>query len=142
MHRQQHHGGPDTKALGAAKDGAGDSDVCRTVAVKPEVMLGQPVKLAETATEGGGGVGVGTVVRIALGATMVIAALTHTAHTPQDSVRTMQIEDQLVVQKMVILAEHWGAISSPPPSLAPTTHVTTPESTAAADSLGRKLSAL
>ena len=114
----------------------------RRAVLGAKVMLGQPVKLAETVTEGGGGVGVGTVVRIALGASMVIAALTHTAHTPQHSVRAMQIEDLLVVQKMVMLAEHWGAILSPPLSLAPTTHVTKPESTAAADSLGRKLSAL
>lgn len=110
-----------------------------------QVMLGQPVKLAETVPEGEGGVGVGTVVRIALGATMVIAALTHNTHTQaQDSVHAMQIEDQLVVQKMVMLAEHWGAIASPPIPLAPvpTTLVSTPESSVAADSLGRKLSAL
>ena len=86
------------------------------------IMLGQPVKLAEPS---GSLSCSGTVVRIALGATMVIDACTlMTANTGSDasmsagisiesSIERMKREDEIVVDKMILLAKYWEEISAP-----------------------------
>ena len=120
-------------------------------ALGTKVMLGQPVKLAEPSGivgvggggiggeggGGGGGEGVCTVVRIALGATMVISALSQgdTADKAlQCNIERMRREDAIVIRKMVLLAEHWDEviISAPAPVPAPVStvsHITSPTGT-------------
>jgi hypothetical protein len=116
-------------------------------ALGTKVMLGQPVKLAEPSGivgVGGGGIGgegggegVGTVVRIALGATMVISALSQgdTADKAlQCNIERMRREDAIVIRKMVLIAEHWDEVvnSAPAPVPAPVStvsHITSPTGT-------------
>jgi hypothetical protein len=119
-------------------------------ALGTRVMLGQPVKLAGPSGMAGGGIGgggigggesVGTVVRIALGATMVLSALSEegegaadTAHN--SSIERIRREDAMVIRKMVLLAQHWDEVIAsvllPAPvsesvSVAPTaSHITAP----------------
>ena len=119
-----------------------------------KIMLGQPVKLAEpvmqthtvSGTESVAGTGsvsglgsgsgagtvrtvraVGTVVRIALGATMVIEAVRES----ESNIEKMRLEDAVVVEKIHLLAKYWEEINSPPPplTLTPTTTLTPPLST-------------
>ena len=121
-----------------------------------KIMLGQPVKLAEpvmqthtvsgtesvAGTGSGSGLGsvsgtgsvsvrtvrtVGTVVRIALGATMVIEAVRES----ENNIEKMRLEDAVVVEKIHLLAKYWKEINSPPPplTLTPTTTLTPPLST-------------
>lgn len=66
------------------------------------VLLGQPVKLSETAT----------VVRIALGADMVVDALSSSSSS--GGMGRILSEDVGVVQKMALLARHWEALTRPP----------------------------
>ena len=108
-------------------------------ALGTKVMLGQPVKLAEPSGigGGGGGEGVGTVVRIALGATMVISALSQedTADKAlQCNIERMRREDAIVIRKMVLLAEHWEEVVNPAPAPVPASvstvsHITSPTGT-------------
>jgi hypothetical protein len=114
-------------------------------ALGTRVMLGQPVKLADPSGMAGGGIGggesVGTVVRIALGATMVLSALSEdgegaadTAHN--SSIERIRREDAMVIRKMVLLAQHWDEVvasvllhapASESVSVAPTaSHITAP----------------
>jgi hypothetical protein len=65
-------------------------------ALKTKILLGQPVKLADEPTPQT----VSTVVRIALGADMVVKAYT-------DKNGYDDYEDQLVVEKMRCLAKYW-----------------------------------
>jgi hypothetical protein len=106
-------------------------------ALGTRVMLGQPVKLADpSGVGGGGGIGgggiggggigggesVGTVVRIALGATMVISAFSEegAADTALHcSIERIRREDAMVIRKMVLLAQHWDEIVAPVPLPAP-----------------------
>jgi hypothetical protein len=96
-------------------------------ALGSRVMLGQPVKLADPSGVGGGGgirggESVGTVVRIALGATMVISALSEegAADTALHcSIERIRREDAMVIRKMVLLAQHWDEIVAPVPLPAP-----------------------
>jgi hypothetical protein len=87
------------------------------------VMLGQPVKLADpSGVGGGGGESVGTVVRIALGATMVISALSEEGAADMAlhcSIERMRREDAMIIRKMVLLAQHWDEIVAPVPLPAP-----------------------
>ena len=70
---------------------------------------------------------VGTVVRIALGATMVIEAVRES----ESNIEKMRLEDAIVVEKIHLLAKYWKEINSPPPplTLTPTTTLTPPLST-------------
>jgi len=70
-----------------------------------EVMLGQPVKLADS------GFGV---VRIALGADMVVDALSKGGSTIQQSINIQRIlnDDMIVIKKMALLSRFWDEIIS------------------------------
>ena len=140
--------------------------------LETSIMLGQPVKLAELnedsasrsisgddknkngskgdgeraseqGSERGSGGGIGCVVRIALGATMVIDALNLSKQTQSvpvgdklqgtspvkvnggmkdennkiDNVMRMKLEDALIIEKMLLIAKNWYEITdtSPPP---------------------------
>ena len=69
------------------------------------VMLGQPVKLSEATT----------VVRIALGADMVVEALSPSppSSSSEGAMGRILSEDVRVVQKMALLARHWEALTCP-----------------------------
>lgn len=78
-----------------------------------KIMLGQPVKLADSVD----GDKIATVVRIALGATMVIAAVgSDCPYIRAKEVTRMELEDVLVVQKMRLLAMYWEDIVAKVPS--------------------------
>jgi hypothetical protein len=78
-----------------------------------KIMLGQPVKLADSVD----GDKIATVVRIALGATMVIAAVGNDCPSVRaKEVTRMELEDVLVVKKMRLLAMYWEDIVAKVPS--------------------------
>lgn len=79
------------------------SDAHRAVLVQPAVpvrcMLGQPVKLADNGF---------AVVRIALGADMVLQALEHTKDEEDcEEIEAILRQDDAVVTKMALLAKNW-----------------------------------
>jgi hypothetical protein len=84
-----------------------------SVILGTKIMLGQPVKLADSVD----GDKIATVVRIALGATMVIAAVgSDCPYVRAKEVTRMELEDVLVVQKMTLLAMYWEDIVAKVPS--------------------------
>eukprot|EP00596_Hydrurales_sp_CCMP1899_P009885 CAMPEP_0119053314 /NCGR_PEP_ID=MMETSP1177-20130426/74352_1 /TAXON_ID=2985 /ORGANISM="Ochromonas sp, Strain CCMP1899" /LENGTH=588 /DNA_ID=CAMNT_0007033237 /DNA_START=507 /DNA_END=2274 /DNA_ORIENTATION=- len=84
-------------------------------ALKTKIMLGQPVKIADETPQT-----VSTIVRIALGADMVVKAFT-------DESGYDDYEDQLVVEKMQCLAQYWHLVSiTPVPMVTPVLTATVP----------------
>lgn len=75
-------------------------------------LLGQPVKLSE-------GSGAVVVLRIALGADMVVSALNVSAVSSplfslEEAVQQVLLEDQLVVDKLVFLCQNWHQLTAAP----------------------------
>lgn len=78
-----------------------------------KILLGQPVKLTDSVD----GEKIASVVRIALGATMVIAAVGGDCpYVRSEKARMIELEDVLVVQKMALLAMHWDELAVTVPS--------------------------
>lgn len=92
-------------------------------ALGTRIMLGQPVALGDPRSGSADECGVGAVVRIALGATMVISALTAlddaVDKTKKNSVERMREEDARVIQKMIFLSKYWDEIVTPVPVSSP-----------------------
>jgi hypothetical protein len=103
----------DANAADAASTAAtAHADAVRVI-LGTKIMLGQPVKLADSVD----GDKTATVVRIALGATMVIAAVgSECPYVRAKEVSRMDLEDVLVVQKMGLLAMYWDDIVAKVPS--------------------------
>lgn len=92
--------------LDLTADADTDADAVRVI-LGTKIMLGQPVKLADSVD----GDMIATVVRIALGATMVIAAVgSECPYIRAKEVTRMELEDVLIVQKMRLLAMYWEDI--------------------------------
>ena len=93
-------------------DFTADADAVRVI-LGTKIMLAQPVKLTDSVD----GDKIATVVRIALGATMVIAAVgSDCPYVRAEEVTRMELEDVLVVQKMMLLAMYWEDIVAKVPS--------------------------
>ena len=92
--------------------GSLNAESVRTI-LATKILLGQPVKLADSVD----GVKIASVVRIALGATMVIAAVGGDCpYVRSEEAKMIELEDVLVVQKMALLAMHWDELAVTVPS--------------------------
>jgi hypothetical protein len=99
-------------AHAAATAATAHADAVRVI-LGTKIMLGQPVKLADSVD----GDKIATVVRIALGATMVTAAVgSDCPYVRAKEVTRMELEDVLVVKKMSLLAMYWEDIVAKVPS--------------------------
>ncbi len=76
-----------------------------------KIMLGQPVKLSDAGF---------TVLRIALGADMVVRALAAGSREAQQEVLdALNAEDEVVVNKLGLLAKHWSSVLKGEAAAAP-----------------------
>ena len=98
------------------------AETMRTI-LATKIMLGQPVKLTDSID----GAKIATVVRIALGATMVIAAVAGDCPYMRVKEATrIELEDIIVVQKMTLLAMYWDDLAATVPSHLPLSVTLTP----------------